>query len=282
MTSAQLVDLKGKKVGEVTLDDSVFAVELKQGAMFEALIRQLANARTGSANTKTRSEVSGGGRKPWRQKGTGRARAGSIRSPLWAGGGVIFGPKPRDYSYAMPRKMRQLAVKSALSARKEDIVIVKDFDDIKEGKTKLFAACLKDLGLTEKKVLLVLDFACDHCKTVERAARNIAGLKVIHASNLNVKDILEFDTILTSERTIEAVGKRFSAEGKAEAKAAGKKAKAVASAEPGEKKAPAKAKESKPRKEASGAESGKAAAPKKKAEAKDGDAKPARKKKAEE
>src|SRR5439155_22331161 len=107
--------------------------------------------------TKVRSEVRGGGRKPWRQKGTGRARVGSTRSPLWAGGGVIFGPKPRDYSISMPKKMRQLALKSALSAKKDVLVIVKDFNDIKEAKTKLMVSALKDLGLHGKKTLLVLD-----------------------------------------------------------------------------------------------------------------------------
>src|SRR5579885_1942907 len=109
MTSTQVLDLKGKKVGELTLEGSVFASETKQGPMHTYLVRQLANARAGSASSKTRSEVRGGGRKPWRQKGTGRARAGSIRSPLWHGGGVIFGPKPREYNLKMNRKERRLA-----------------------------------------------------------------------------------------------------------------------------------------------------------------------------
>src|SRR5271165_3995035 len=124
MTSAQVVDLKGKKLHEVGLDDDIFGITPNEHVMHTALVRQLANARSGSANTKTRSEVSGGGKKPWRQKGTGRARAGSIRSPLWEGGGVTFGPKPRDFSKSLPKKVRVLALKSALASKKEDLVVV--------------------------------------------------------------------------------------------------------------------------------------------------------------
>ncbi|MBZ0186818.1 MAG: 50S ribosomal protein L4, partial [Candidatus Obscuribacterales bacterium] len=195
MTSTQVLDLKGKKVGDFELEDTVFGIEPAKGPLHTALLRQLANARSGAANCKTRAEVRGGGAKPWRQKGTGRARAGSSRSPLWRTGGVIFGPKPRSYNQSMPKKMRQLAVRSALSARKDELVVVKDFEAIKEPKTKAFAAVLKELALEGKKVLLVLDFACDNCKTVQLAARNVKGVKVIYASNLNVKDLLEYDAI---------------------------------------------------------------------------------------
>src|SRR3984885_12071488 len=124
MTSAQVVDLKGKKLSEVQLSDEVFGITPNVGVIHSALLRQLANARSGAANTKTRAEVRGGGRKPWRQKGTGRARAGSIRSPLWEGGGVTFGPKPRDYSSAMPAKKRHSAIKSALALRANNLVVV--------------------------------------------------------------------------------------------------------------------------------------------------------------
>src|ERR1700733_8561591 len=144
MTSAQVVDLKGKKLSEVQLSDEVFGITPNVGVIHSALLRQLANARSGSANTKTRSEVRGGGRKPWRQKGTGRARAGSIRSPLWEGGGVTFGPKPRDFSQSMPKKQRVLALKSALAAKKDNLVIVQDFASITEGKTKQVASALKE------------------------------------------------------------------------------------------------------------------------------------------
>lgn len=208
MTSAQVVDLKGNKVGEVQLNDDVFAIEPNQGAMHTSLVRQLANARSGSANSKTRSEVSGGGRKPWRQKGTGRARAGSIRSPLWSGGGVVFGPKPRSYEKSMPRKMRILAIKSALAARRDNLVVVKDFD-VKNGKTKEMFDNLKGLKLEGKNILLVLDFACDNCARYERAARNIEGVKVLNVSNLNVKDLLQAEVVLTTERSLEAINNRF-------------------------------------------------------------------------
>lgn len=255
MTSAiaiDLKDLKGKKTGSVELAGEVFAIEPNMGVIHTALVRQLANARRGNANTKTRSEVSGGGRKPWRQKGTGRARAGSIRSPLWAGGGVTFGPKPRDYSKSMPKKMRVLALKSALAAQKDNIVVVQDFDNFKEAKTKQFCQVLKDLGLCEKKVLVVLDYACEACERVALAARNIADLKVIRASNLNVKDLLHHDAILTNARTLEAINKRFTAahkeegEAKKESKAAEKPAKATKEAKaPAEKAAKSAPKEAK-------------------------------------
>jgi large subunit ribosomal protein L4 len=211
MTSTQVLDLKGKKVGELQLEDSVFAAELKVGPMHQAVIRQLANARAGSANTKTRAEVRGGGRKPWRQKGTGRARAGSIRSPLWHGGGVVFGPKPRDYSVSMPQKMRHVAVRSALSVAKDKLVVVKDFDGLSAPKTKEFAQVLKALNIEcGTKVLVVLANPKEGAgATVYRAARNIEKLKVIAASQVNVKDLLHFDVILTSEDAIELLNKTF-------------------------------------------------------------------------
>src|SRR5574344_2140752 len=138
MSNKQAVlSANGKELGEISLNESIFGVEPNIHLMHLALRRQLNNARQGSACAKTRAEVAGGGKKPWKQKGTGRARAGSIRSPLFAGGGVIFGPKPRDYSFAIPQKARKLALKSALSARKDQTVVVKDFSEISEPKTKL-------------------------------------------------------------------------------------------------------------------------------------------------
>jgi len=209
MTSTQVLDLKGKKTGEITLKDEVFGVEVKTGLMHTALVRQLANGRSGSANTKTRSEVRGGGAKPWRQKGTGRARAGSRRSPLWEGGGVIFGPKPRDFSIALPKKMRALAVKSALAAKKEQLIVVSSFADVKEAKTKNAIAIYRDLKIEGKKVLLVLDYTTDESKTITLAARNIEGTKVVHVNNLSVKDLIESDVILTTEAGVNAIHKRF-------------------------------------------------------------------------
>lgn len=265
MTSTQVLDLKGKKVGELQLEDSVFASELKVGPMHQAVIRQLANARSGSANTKTRAEVRGGGRKPWRQKGTGRARAGSIRSPLWKGGGVVFGPKPRDYSVSMPQKMRHVALRSALSASREKFVVVKTFDSFGEAKTKQFAQLLKDLSIeTGKKVLVVLNnFKEENDAKVLRAARNIDKLKVISAAQVNVKDLLHFDVILTSEVAIDTINKHLKkevsdnpypkeekAEKKSSKKSAKKPVKKVKEAKPkAAKEAKAKVKSPKPAKE---------------------------------
>jgi large subunit ribosomal protein L4 len=221
MSSVQLKDLKGKSAGEVNFDDDVFGIEPNVHVMHAALHRQLTNARAGTAATKTRAEVRGGGRKPWRQKGTGRARAGSSRSPLWAGGGVIFGPQPRDYSQSLPKKVRQLALRSALAARKDQFVVVKNFDglfknppaegkEVKEQpKTKQFHSALKDLGIATKKVLLILEEGMPgHCQ-IERSARNLDNLCVVSASNLNVKDLLHCEAVLTSERTVVWLNSRF-------------------------------------------------------------------------
>lgn len=238
MTSAQVLDLKGNKVRELGLDDEVFGGEPNVGLLHSALVRQLANARSGAANTKTRSEVRGGGRKPWRQKGTGRARAGSIRSPLWEGGGVTFGPKPRDFSQSMPKKARAAALKSALAAKKDSIVVVSIFASITEGKTKLVAAALKDLKLYGQKILLVLEHVNDEDKRVQLAARNIDGLKVIHTSNLNVKDLLESEVVLTTESAIQTIHNRFKQTDKDAAPAEKKAKKAPAAAATKEAKAP--------------------------------------------
>lgn len=135
--SKEILSTNGEKLGEITLNEGVFGVEPNLHVMHLALRRQLNNARQGSACAKTRAEVAGGGRKPWKQKGTGRARAGSLRSPLFAGGGVIFGPKPRSYAFNMPQKARKLALKSALSARNEQMIVVKDFSTITEPKNKI-------------------------------------------------------------------------------------------------------------------------------------------------
>lgn len=252
MTSAQVIDHKGNKVREVELDKDVFGLTPNKGLMHTALVRQLANARAGSANTKTRSEVSGGGKKPWRQKGTGRARAGSIRSPLWEGGGVAFGPKPRDYSKKLNKKMRVLAVKSALSARSGNLVVVDNFDSIKEGKTKEFAQVLKSTKLADKKVLLVIEYSNEHSLLVERSARNMEWVKVVHVGNLNVKDLIEAEVILLTEKGLDTINKRFQKGAKGEAQTPAKPK--AATKEAGEK----KAKAAKPAKEAKSKDKGEA------------------------
>lgn len=203
-----ILSTSGKKLGEISLNDNVFGVEPNIHLMHLALRRQLNNARQGSACTKTRAEVRGGGRKPWKQKGTGRARAGSIRSPLFAGGGVIFGPKPRDYSFSIPQKARKVALKSALSASSEKIVVVKDFSEIKEPKTKLMVSALKSLKV-EGKILIIADTKAAENQNLELAARNIPSVRMILPSNLNVKDLLEADSVLIAEAAINDITERL-------------------------------------------------------------------------
>ena len=205
----ELLNPNGEKLGEITLDKNVFGVEPNIHVMHLALRRQLNNARQGSACTKTRSEVAGGGRKPWKQKGTGRARAGSLRSPLFAGGGVIFGPKPRDFSFSMPQKARKLALKSALSSKESQLVIVKDFSTIAEPKTKLMASALKSLNLNGK-VLIVADLKAAENQNLELAARNIPSVKLLLPSNLNVKDLLEADSVVITEAAVNEITERLS------------------------------------------------------------------------
>ncbi len=204
----KVLDINGKQLGEITLEKGVFGVEPNLHVMHLALRRQLNNARQGSACAKTRAEVAGGGRKPWRQKGTGRARAGSIRSPLFKGGGVIFGPQPRDFSFAMPQKARKLALKSALSARSEQMVVVKDFSAIKEPKTKLMVAALEKLGVNGK-VLIVADLKAAENGYLELAARNIPSVRLLLPSNLNVKDLLEADFVVVTESAVGEITERL-------------------------------------------------------------------------
>ena len=204
-----ILNTKGSAVGQIALDEKVFGVEPNLHVMHLALRRQLNNGRAGTACTKTRAEVSGGGRKPWKQKGTGRARAGSLRSPLFAGGGVIFGPKPRDYGFSMPSKARRLALKSALSARIENTVLVKDFSEINEPKTKLMAETLKALKV-EGKVLIIADVKAAENAYLELSARNLPNVKIILPSNLNVKDLLEADNVIITEAAIKEITERLS------------------------------------------------------------------------
>ena len=206
--SKEILSTNGEKLGEITLNENVFGVEPNLHVMHLALRRQLNNARQGSACAKTRAEVSGGGKKPWKQKGTGRARAGSLRSQLFAGGGVIFGPKPRSYAFNMPQKARQLAIKSALSARSEQMVVVKDFSAITEPKTKLMVSALKSLNVTGK-ILIVADVKAEENKNLELSARNIPSVKIILPSNLNVKDLLEADSVVITESAVNDITERL-------------------------------------------------------------------------
>lgn len=198
----------GSQSGLIEVDEKVFGEEPNIHVMHLALKRQLSNARAGTASAKTRSEVRGGGKKPWKQKGTGRARAGSLRSPLFAGGGVIFGPKPRDYSFSMPVKARRLALRSALSSRTECLKVIKDFSAIKAPKTKEFVKILDSLGVSGK-VLVIAETSNAENQHLSLSARNIPNVKLILPSNINVKDILEADNIVITESAINEITERL-------------------------------------------------------------------------
>ena len=204
-----ILNIQGNAVGQIALDEKVFGIEPNVHVMHLALRRQLNNGRAGTASAKTRAEVSGGGRKPWKQKGTGRARAGSIRSPLFAGGGVSFGPKPRDYSFSMPQKARKLALKSALSARVENTIIVKDFSEVNEPKTKIMANTLKALKAVGK-VLIIADDRLPENGYLKIASRNMPNVRVILPTNLNVKDLLEANSVIITENSIKEITERLS------------------------------------------------------------------------
>lgn len=208
MPTVATYNQSGVKVGEIQLNDAVFGVEVNEAVMHQAVVRQLSNERLGTHATKTRGMVRGGGRKPWKQKGTGRARAGSLRSPLFAGGGVVFGPKPRSFEINMPQKARKLALKSALSAREEQLVVVKDFSDITEPKTKLMAGIIKSLNLAGK-ILVIADTAAEENKNLSLAAGNIPSVKLLLPTNLNVKDLLEADFVVMTEKAVNDVTERL-------------------------------------------------------------------------
>ncbi|MEN8231069.1 MAG: 50S ribosomal protein L4 [Thermodesulfobacteriota bacterium] len=186
MAVTEVYNTDNKKVGEVELNDALFGLEVKKHILHDVVKMQLANRRAGTASTKTRTEVRGGGAKPYRQKGTGRARAGTNNSPLWRGGGVTFGPKPRDYSYKLPKKVRRLGVRMALSARfSEDNMVVLDGFDLADIKTKQFVEIMKKLNIENGLIVIP-----GKNENLEKSSRNVQGYKVIQADGLNVYDIL--------------------------------------------------------------------------------------------
>jgi large subunit ribosomal protein L4 len=194
-----VIDRQGTPVEKVTVADSTFGVEVKAHLFHQVVRMQLANRRRGTASTKTRGEVSGGGRKPWRQKGTGRARQGSTRSPLWRGGGVALGPKPRDYAYKLPKKVRRGALCSALSMKaQEGLLKVIDHIDLVEPKTKQMVAFLKGLGV-EKAALILLG---DDNLNVQLAARNLSNVKVLRSEGVNIYDLLAYDYLICAKETL--------------------------------------------------------------------------------
>ena len=198
MANVSVYNIEVKEVGKIDLSDAVFGVEVNEHLVHMAVVSQLANNRQGTQKAKTRSEVSGGGRKPWRQKGTGHARQGSTRAPQWTGGGVVFAPVPRDYSFKMNKREKRAALKSALTSRvEENKFIVIDEINFEEAKTKNFANILKNLDVS--KALVVLE---DDNKNAELSARNIADVKTAKTNTINVYDILKYNTVITTKAVV--------------------------------------------------------------------------------
>jgi large subunit ribosomal protein L4 len=202
MPKVTLFNQTGSQVGEIELAEAIFGIEPNEAVLFDAVIMQRASLRQGTHKVKNRSEVRGGGRKPWRQKGTGRARQGSIRSPQWRGGGIVFGPTPRSYTYKLNKKVRRLAIKSALSTKvlESNVIVLEDLV-LNAPKTKDMVAVLKGLAI-EKKALVV---TADVNEAVELSARNIPGLTVVTANGVNVLDVLGHEKLVLTKAAVEKV-----------------------------------------------------------------------------
>lgn len=202
MPKVSVLNQAGSSVGEIELNEAIFGIEPNEAVLFESLVQQRASLRQGNHKVKTRSEVAGGGRKPWRQKGTGRARQGSIRSPQWRGGGIVFGPTPRSYSYKLPKKVRRLALLSALSTKvRDEEIIVLDGLTFEAPKTKDFVNVLSNLSIDKKALIVTADLD----ETVALSARNIPGISVVTANGINVLDIVAHDKLVITKAAVEKV-----------------------------------------------------------------------------
>ena len=201
MAVADVFDIEKKKVSQVDLNDAVFGAEVNDAIIYDVVKMQLASRRSGTASTKTRSDVRGGGKKPWRQKGTGRARAGTTRSPIWRGGGIVFGPHPRDYSYSIPKKIRKKAVISALSMKFKDnkMLILKDFP-MEKISTRVFKNGVDLFSL--KKALFVLD---ENNEVLLKSSRNMKNVKMIRSEGINVYDILNYEHLILLEPSVKKI-----------------------------------------------------------------------------
>ncbi|MDY6064878.1 MAG: 50S ribosomal protein L4 [Finegoldia sp.] len=206
MPKIQTLNQLGEKVGEIELSEDIFAIDVNEHAVYEVVKNQLANKRQGTQSAKTRTEVRGGGKKPWRQKGTGRARQGSIRSPQWRGGGVVFAPKPRDYSYAVPKKVRRLAMKSVLTSKfNDEEIIVLDNLSLEKISTKEAAKVLKNIN-ADKKALVVV---AEHDETIYRSFRNIENVLVCEARLMNVYDTLKYNSLVLTTDAVKKIEEVF-------------------------------------------------------------------------
>ena len=206
MPKVAVYDIANKQVGDIELNESIFGVEMNAPLLHQAVVMQLAAQRLGTHATKTRGFVRGGGRKPWKQKGTGRARSGSTRSPIWVGGGTVFGPQPRSYAFSMPRKQRRLAIKCALSDKVQsgDFVVL-DSLDFAAPKTKNVVEMLKVFSVDSK----VLFITADEAENVEKSSRNIPGVKAINTCGFNVYDILNHDKLFITKDAITRIEEVF-------------------------------------------------------------------------
>ncbi len=205
MAKVSVFNMEGAQVGEIELNDAVFGVEVNEHLVHMAVVWQLANKRQGTQSAKTRAEVSGGGRKPWRQKGTGHARQGSTRAPQWTGGGVVFAPKPRDYSFKLNKKEKRAALKSVLTSRvNENKLIVVDNFNFDEIKTKKFATVMNNLKVN--KALVVLN---DGDTNAAMSARNIPTVKTAYTNTINVFDILKYDTLVVAKEAAEKISEVY-------------------------------------------------------------------------
>jgi large subunit ribosomal protein L4 len=204
MAVVDVVDTSRNKVAQIDVSDTIFDAPVREHLFYDVVRMQLAGRRSGTAATKNRSEVNGGGKKPWKQKGTGRARAGSSRSPLWRGGGTMFGPTPRSYEYAVPKKVRKLALCSALSMkRKENKMLIVDKLELQEIKTATFVTMLRQLGFSN--VLII----AQENSTLEKSARNVPQVKVLRPEGLNVYDVLRYENLIITRPCVEKIQGRL-------------------------------------------------------------------------
>ncbi len=211
MTNCVVRDWQGAEAGSATLELKVASAENATHIVHRAVVRQMNNERQGTASAKTRAEVKGGGRKPWKQKGTGRARAGSIRSPLWRGGGVIFGPKPRDYSTKMNRKERRLALRTAFFSRVDELVVVEDFaSQLTKPSTKEMIGAVQRWGVTAGQRVLIVVADMAESENVYLSARNVDKLKLISANGLNIYDVLHADVVIVTKSALTKIQEIYS------------------------------------------------------------------------
>ncbi len=207
MALIDVVNQKGEKVDSIELDEKIFNSEIRDNLVQNVVVWQLARRRAGTASTKTRSEVRGGGKKPWRQKGTGRARAGTNRSPIWTGGGTIFGPKPRSYDFSLNKKSRKAALRSVLSAKlKDNRITVVDKIELESPKTKLFLETVKALGLENEKTLFVIP---EKDEALHRSSRNLYRVLVLPTEGMNVYDLLRFERLVLLQAAIPTIHERL-------------------------------------------------------------------------